>query len=372
MAVKQGVTFLHGGFAKVGGIETFTTDLVLALNARQVQPEVICWSGRGKNENPALRKLAENGVKISRTDWRWGCRWGLPDRLLVTHQWRRIADADFLVFGKLLHSSAHRQIMALKKRMTLITPYRPAEMWKELSPGSEILNSLESIIVQAHAFEDDVRKFGYRGNVIILPLPPPEALETHPWPQSATLQVGFLGRLVPDKNVEYLIRSFTRLCEMGVAAHLHIFGDGPERNMLEEIASGTGFADRIQFHGHQNRADIPKAINQCHLFAFTSRTEGLPIGSLEILARGRPVLGTPVGAFPEFLSGLLGSVAPIDDSKAFAIALAAIAKPILDGKITPADVQQAYQSRFPREQVIQEYLRAFGCSDSSDQMNRAT
>jgi glycosyltransferase involved in cell wall biosynthesis len=362
MAVKQAVTFLHGGFAKVGGIETFTTDLVLALNARHVEPEVICWSGRGKDENPALRKLADNGVKISRSDWKWGCRWGLPDRVLVTQQRRRIADAEFLVFGKLLHSSAHRLIMPLKKRMTLITPYRPAEMWKDESPGPEILNSLESIIVQAHAFEEDLREFGYRGKVIILPLPPPEVLETHPWPASTTLQVGFLGRLVPDKNVEYLIRSFARLREMGVAAHLHIFGDGPERNMLGETASGTGFADRIEFHGHQNRAEIPKAINQCHLFAFTSRTEGLPIGSLEILSRGRPVVGTPVGAFPEFLSGLLGTVAPIDDPKAFAVALAAIAKPILEGKFTPAEVQQAYQSRFPREKVIQEYMRAFGAA----------
>src|SRR5208337_1471335 len=110
--------------------------------------------------------------------------------------------------------------------------------------------------------EEDVRKFGYKGKVYILPLPPPEVPETHPWPASATLQIGFLGRLVPDKNVEYLIRSFARLCEMGVAAHLNIFGDGPERNMLEEIARETGIADRIRFHGLQSRADIPEAIHQ--------------------------------------------------------------------------------------------------------------
>jgi len=290
---------------------------------------------------------------------------------MVTQQWGRVASAELLVFGKLLDSSAHRQLLPLNKRMVLITPYRPAEMWKNQSPTPEILNSLESIIVQAHAFEEDLRTFGYEGKIIILPLPPPEAVETHAWPASATLQVGFLGRLVPDKNVEYLIFSFSRLCETGVAAHLHVFGDGPERNMLQEIASGTGFADRIQFHGHQGHGEISKAINQCHLFAFTSRTEGLPIGSLEILARGRPVVGTPVGAFPEFLSGLLGTVAPLDDRSAFAASLMRVAKPILEGSISPTDVQQAYQRRFPRAQVIEEYLRAFGCSDSIDRENRA-
>jgi glycosyltransferase involved in cell wall biosynthesis len=359
----QSVTFAHGGFARVGGIETFTADLVSALNARRVPTELICWSGRGKSENPALRELSRTDVRISRTDWRWGCRWGWPDRLMVLHQWRRFSESELLVFGKLLHADAHRRLLALKKRLILITPYRPAEMWKHHRPDAEILNSLDSIVVQARTFEMDLREFGYRGKVHILPLPPPGVSDASPWPASSTLQIGFLGRLVPDKNVAYLLHSFAQLRAMKVDAQLHIFGDGPERAALLQTAERLSLADRIRFHGNQDRTMIPGAIDRCHIFAFSSRTEGLPIGALEILSRGRPVLGTPVGAFPEFLSGLLGSIAPLDNPAAFAGALKSLAVPVLRGEVAPADVQRAYKARFPRRQVIDDYMRIFGCAE---------
>ncbi len=360
------VTFAHGGFAKVGGIETFTADLALALSARGVQTELVCWTGRGKNENPILRKLSRSDVKIFRTDWRWGCRWEVPDNVMVLHQWKRLAEAEVLVFGKFL-PAVHRRLLPLKKRMVLITPYRPAEMWKGRNPDGKILNSIESIIVQAQIFESDLRAYGYEGKVFILPLPPPETVEAQAWPASSTLQIGFLGRLVPDKNVEYLITSFSRLREIGVSAQLHIFGDGAERDALRSLTNRLRLDDYIEFHGNQERHQIPGAIDQCHLFGFPSRTEGLPIGALEILARGRPIVGSAVGALPEFLQGSLGCVVPLNEPDVFAGALRAIGGGVLEGKITPADVQQAYLRRFNRAQVIDGYMQVFGCHQAVQQ-----
>jgi glycosyltransferase involved in cell wall biosynthesis len=290
---------------------------------------------------------------------------------MVLHSWKRLADSEVLVFGKLIHPSAHRLILRLRKKMMLITPYRPEEMWKDQQPDSEILNSFESIISQGHTFEDDLRRFGYRGKTFILPYLPPEAESASRWPASLRLQVGYLGRLVPDKNLKYLIVSFSRLRTMGVDAQLHIFGDGPERNAIQSLTNELNLAAHIQLHGNQDRIAIPAAIDSCHLFAFSSTTEGQCLSALEILARGRRVLGTPVGAFPEFLSGLLGGIAPLDDPTAFATALKAIAKPVLEATITPTEVQQAYRDRFPRQQVIEGYLRAFGFSDVNDQGYRA-
>jgi glycosyltransferase involved in cell wall biosynthesis len=354
------VTFAHGGFAKVGGIETFTSDLAAELAARHVPTELVCWSGRGNNENPALRKLAKSNVAVFRTNWRWGCRWNWPDKLMILHQWKRLADAEVLVFGKFL-PVVHRRLLALNKRMILITPYRPAEMWKDHRPDDEVLNSLEAIVVQAQSFESDLRALGYRGKVFILPLPPPETEEPQKWPIGSTLQIGFLGRLVPDKNVEYLILSFSRLREKAIAAQLHIFGEGPERAALQSRTDRLGLTGHVEFHGNQDRRQIPAAIDRCHLFGFPSRTEGLPIGALEILARGRPIVGSPAGALPDFLQGLLGCIVPFGEPDIFAGALRAMGRRILEGKITPADVQQAYLRRFDRSQVIDEYMRIFDC-----------
>ncbi len=371
MTLLKGVTLVQGGFAKVGGIETFAADLLLALRARKLQAQFVCWSGSGQNGNPTWRDLANSGVKISCSRLHHGCRWGWPDRAMVLHSWKRLAESEVLVFAKVLHPSAHRLILPLGKRMILITPYRPREMWTDRDPGVEMLNSFEAIIVQACAFEDDLRRFGYGGRVFNLPYLPPEVQSSVGVPTGSQLQVGYLGRLVEDKNLKYLIVSFSKLRAMGVDAHLHIFGDGPERNAIQLLGNEMNIAAHIQFHGSQGRPAIPAAIDSCHVFAFSSTTEGQCLSALEILARGRRVLGTPVGAFPEFLSGLLGSIAPLDDPTAFAVALKAIAKPVLEGRITPADVQQAYRRRFPRTQVIDGYLRAFGCSDLNGQEKRA-
>jgi len=254
--------------------------------------------------------------------------------------------------------------------MILITPYRPSEMWAERQPENEILNSFESIIVQANAFEDDLRRFGYIGKTFTLPHPPPSVQGTSSWPTGSRLQVGFLGRLVPDKNLKYLIVSFSRLRAMGIDAELQVYGDGPEREAIQLLSNEIGLAPFVHFHGNQDRSAISASIDSCHVFAFSSRTEGQCLSALEILARGRRVVGTPVGAFPEFLDGLLGSIAPLADPGAFAAALKAVAFPILEGKIMPAEVQQAYEVRFPRQRVIEDYLRILGCSDWNGQRNQ--
>jgi glycosyltransferase involved in cell wall biosynthesis len=167
--------------------------------------------------------------------------------------------------------------------------------------------------------------------------------------------------------VEYLILSFSRLRELGTPAQLHIFGDGTERATLEQLTSRLGILDHVEFHGNQDRRQIPAAIDRCHLFTYPSRTEGLPIGALEMLARGRPIIGTPVGALPDFLLGTLGCIAPLDEPDLFAGAMRTIGGRILEGKVTPADVQQAYLRRFDRAQVIDEYMRIFGCYENAQQ-----
>jgi glycosyltransferase involved in cell wall biosynthesis len=359
------VLFVQGGFSSIGGIEVFAADLLAECQARRTQTELICWNAEPNGKNQLLTQLAQSGVKLYQSGWRWGCRWGWPDRWMAFRFWQTMMGAEVLVFGKMLHDSIHRRLAQAKKRAILITPYRPSEMWKDRRPENWILNSFETIIVQAPSFETDLRKIGYTGRVVTLPYLPPETQRPIAWPATPTLQIGFLGRLVPDKNLEYLIRSFSHLREMGVESHLHLFGDGSERDALKSLSNRLKLAEHIEFHGQLGRSEIPAAIDGCHLFAFSSRTEGQCLAALEILARGRPVLGTPVGAFPEFLSGFLGSVAPLDDPTVFATALKALAGPVLNGEITSMDVQRAYKLRFPRSEVIDEYIRILGCSGST-------
>jgi glycosyltransferase involved in cell wall biosynthesis len=362
------IAFVQGGFSKVGGIETFTSDLLTALRSRQIAADLICWDAGGSEQG--LDAIARMGVSVHRSTWRWGCRWGWPDQFMASQGWKRIANADLLVFGKLLHESTHRRLSRLRKRMILITPYRPAEMWKETRPESSILNSFETIIVQASAFEQDLRAMGYLGRIEVLTYLPPEVSGPSLWPQTQLLQVGFLGRLVADKNVEYLVTAFSSLRAMGVEGRLHLYGDGPERTALRTLTLKLGLANEIRFHGSKDRSEIVSAIDRCHMFAFSSITEGQCLAALEVLARGRPVVATPVGAFPEILRDGLGRIAPFGDPDAYATVLKSMADSVLSGGMRPSDVQQAYLRRFDRTRVIDGYVRVFGCQKAAQQEAR--
>lgn len=353
----------------MGGIEAFATDLLLSFRARSIPVELICWNAATHGKNPALSELSRAGVNVHCSDWRWGCRWGWPDRMQTHRCWNRMLNADILVFGKLLHDSVHRQLLSHRKRMVLITPYRPAEMWEGRCPDNAILNSFESIVVQTPAFAEDLRGYGYKGHVLTLPYIPPDVHPISPLPLSPPVRIGFLGRLVPDKNLDYLILSLSILRENGSSAQLHFFGDGPLRKHLQVSADRMHVAEHVQFHERQERFEVSAAIDSCHMFAFTSTTEGQCLAALEILARGRPVVASPVGAFPEILSdSRLGAVAPLNDPKAFALVLQEVTRRILEGEILPIDIQDVYVKHFPRWQVIDEYVRELGCSSCVQEM----
>src|SRR5439155_5536649 len=70
------------------------------------------------------------------------------------------------------------------------------------------------------------------------------------WPESPSEQqrvsVGFIGRLDPIKRVDQLIRS---LLLLGRFFELHIFGNGAERQKLEELVGFVGRKSQVTFHG---------------------------------------------------------------------------------------------------------------------------
>jgi glycosyltransferase involved in cell wall biosynthesis len=230
-------------------------------------------------------------------------------------------------------------------------------MWAERPPSAETLNSFDVIVTQAEYFADDLRRFGYQGRIQILPYLPPECRPAVPLPPASPLRIGFLGRLAAQKNLPYLLEAFA-LLRLRTDAQLHLFGDGPERENLARIASALGIAEHVRFHGLVEPGRVARAVDTCHLFAFGSTTEGQCLAALEILARGRPVVATPVGAFPDFLTGgQLGALSPLGDPAGFATALSGIARRLREGDLTPEGIQNSYKQRFPRGQIIDEYAR---------------
>ncbi len=104
------------------------------------------------------------------------------------------------------------------------------------------------------------------------------------------LVIGYLGRLVPQKQVDWIITAFAAARAAGLEAELVIAGDGPERRALEEQARQTPVAGSIRFCGRIAEADMGGYFQLFDVFV-SAFAAGLAI--LEAMAHGKISLITP-------------------------------------------------------------------------------
>lgn len=109
------------------------------------------------------------------------------------------------------------------------------------------------------------------------------ATDARPYP------IGFLGRLDPVKRVGDLLEAVN---ELGGLVHLHIFGDGPERESLQRRIEELKLNGRVTLHGVVSRPQ--EAFTKIGLLVLPSVSEGMPMVLIEAMACGVPVVGRDV------------------------------------------------------------------------------
>ncbi len=102
----------------------------------------------------------------------------------------------------------------------------------------------------------------------------------------APLRMLFVGRLVPSKNLEFVLRCLAAHRE--AAWTLDIVGDGPERTRCEAAAGECGLSHRVRFHGHQS--DPARWYRKADLLVFPSKLESMGLVVLEAMAHGLPAI----------------------------------------------------------------------------------
>ena len=99
-----------------------------------------------------------------------------------------------------------------------------------------------------------------------------------------------------------LIRAIASLGETDDEVHLVLAGKGELEGELRTLAREMNVAHRITFPGHIAERNLPRYYQAADLFILpTEHLEGFGMSTLEALATGTPVVGTPVGATPEIL-----------------------------------------------------------------------
>lgn len=122
-----------------------------------------------------------------------------------------------------------------------------------------------------------------------------------------------VGRVDPEKRLDFLIDAFARLADRIPEAHLVFAGDGSARKKLEEHAAATKVNDRIHFLGMVNRAGLPDLLHDATVFLSASTTEVHPISVIEAIASGLPLVAVQDEAFEGMIvENENGHLTPLD------------------------------------------------------------
>jgi L-malate glycosyltransferase len=112
----------------------------------------------------------------------------------------------------------------------------------------------------------------------------------------------FVGNLVPQKGVEYLIKSKKFL---KTDAEIVIVGNGPLYPKLKGMVEYEGIKG-VTFTGARN--DIYNVMPAADVVVLPSISESFGIVLLEAMASGKPVVGTDVGGIPEVINENFGII----------------------------------------------------------------
>jgi glycosyltransferase involved in cell wall biosynthesis len=165
------------------------------------------------------------------------------------------------------------------------------------------------------------------------------------------LVLGCIGRLHEQKNIQLAIRAMSHLPDM----HLHIAGDGGQRDMLQRLAAEVGASRRVHFLGALSGADVTRFYQAIDLLLMPSLFEGHPLVMLEAMSQGVPVLAHDIAVMREAGgdAALYASSDPLD----WASQIESLAPDRLHVLSAQSRARAAY---FSQGSMVDEYLRVLG------------
>lgn len=124
------------------------------------------------------------------------------------------------------------------------------------------------------------------------------------------------------KRIDDVVMIFYNI-QKKVHSKLVMVGQGPEREMAEELVAELGIEEKVLFLGESN--EIDKVLGFSDLFLLPSENESFGLAALEAMVNGVPVISTNTGGLPEVnkqaFSGYLSEVGNVKEMAENAISI---------------------------------------------------
>lgn len=131
--------------------------------------------------------------------------------------------------------------------------------------------------------------------------------------------VGHVGRLAPEKNLDFLTEAVCLLLAKHGEARFLVVGGGPSVEGMQKACAGAGLLDRTHFVGKLTNSILAQSYAAMDVFAFSSKSETQGMVLTEAMAAGVPVVALDAPGAREVVQNTSnGRLLRREDPEAFA------------------------------------------------------
>lgn len=165
---------------------------------------------------------------------------------------------------------------------------------------------------------------------------------------SGSFKFIFVGRLTRRKAIIETIEAFALLTENVPSIELHILGDGPLKDEVQEVIMKLQVSEKVIFHGFQKYP--MNFLKSCDVFVLPSYSEGISRAAMEALFLGKRCIMQNVAGNAELIQSPKQGIL-IDDISQLDIAM----REMLDAGRLPDEMRLPKQ--FRQIECVQGYIK---------------
>lgn len=168
------------------------------------------------------------------------------------------------------------------------------------------------------------------------------------------------GNLIDIKRMDLTIEAFYKAFGNNPKITLTIFGQGPQRKMLEVLIDKYKLNSQVKLMGLCSREKIAEHFKKSDCFVLASQSETFGVAYIEALAMGVPVIATKCGGPEVFINERNGLMIEVNDKRQLSKAMKYMYNNIdkYDREGIAIDIKENFSPETVAKKIIEVYKEA--------------